>query len=182
MAKAVDLLSYWMPVLRNIRSFREIAKAEEPEIMQILSAIDKTLDNMYISTADESGIARFEKLMSIIPADGDDLEVRRFRLHTKWNDALPYTEQELHNRLKTLCGEDGYTLNISYNDYSLSVGVALRNKEALSMVEELLADIVPCNLVVNAYLLYATNEWVANKTHAELAKSTHDKIRNTPEN
>ena len=38
MAKEVDLLSYWMPVLRKIKEFREIAKAEEPELRYLLEA------------------------------------------------------------------------------------------------------------------------------------------------
>lgn len=180
MAKAVDLLSYWMPVLRSIRVFQEIARAEEQEITLLLSVIDKTLDNMFISTADEDGVARFEKIMGIIPADGEDLEVRRFRLQTKWHDQLPYTEAELHNRLKSLCGDGGYTLDISYNDYYLSVGVGLRSKENLTLVKELLANIVPCNLIVEAKLLYNTYDWLKEVTHDTLSASTHEQVKETP--
>lgn len=180
MAKEVDLLSYWMPVLRSIRVFQEIARSEEQEITLLLSVIDKTLDNMFIDTADEDGIARFEKIMGIIPADSDDLEVRRFRLQTKWNDQLPYTEEELHNRLKSLCGEGGYTLDISYNDYYLSVGVGLRSKENLTLVKDLLSNIVPCNIVVEAHLLYNTHAWLRELTHDALSALTYARIKDTP--
>jgi hypothetical protein len=48
MAKGVDLLGYWMPLLRNLKEFKEIAKAEEPEITLLLNSIDNTINNMFI--------------------------------------------------------------------------------------------------------------------------------------
>ena len=56
MAKEVDLLSYWMPLLRQLKEFKEIANTEEPELRYILAAIDRTLANMFIESADEYGI------------------------------------------------------------------------------------------------------------------------------
>ena len=43
--KEVDLLSYWMPLLRKLYEFKQIAIAEEPELRYILEAIDRTLAN-----------------------------------------------------------------------------------------------------------------------------------------
>ena len=83
MAKEVDLLSYWMPILRNLKEFKEIAKAEEPEIIALLEAIDRTKYNMFIETADEYGIERFENMMGIYPEAGDTLETRRFNVLVK---------------------------------------------------------------------------------------------------
>lgn len=178
MAKAVDLLSYWPPVLRSLKEFKEIAKAEEPEIRALLQAVDKTLNNMFIEDADEDGIARFEKILSIYPAEGDSLDTRRFRVQTKWNDQLPYTEEELRGRLTTLCGEGGYTLDISYATYEMTVKVALTNKDALPLVAELLDNLVPCNMVVSLTLKYNTYGWLTAYTHEQLSAYTYDNIRN----
>lgn len=60
MAREIDLLGYWMPVLRQLKEFKEIAKAETPELKYILEQIERTLNNMFIETADEYGIKRFE--------------------------------------------------------------------------------------------------------------------------
>ena len=46
MAREIDLLSYWMPVLRQLKEFKEIAKAETPELKYILEQIERTLNNM----------------------------------------------------------------------------------------------------------------------------------------
>ena len=177
MAKAVDLLSYWPPTLRNLKEFKEIAKAEEPEIRALLQAIDKTLNNMFIEDADEDGITRFEKILSIYPAEGESLDTRRFRVQTKWNDQLPYTEEELRGRLTSLCGKDGYTLNISYANYTLDVKVALTSKDALPLVAELLDTLVPCNMVVTLDFMYNTYGWLGEYTHEQLSALTYDEVR-----
>lgn len=178
MAKKVILSNYLHPFLNGLREFREIQKAETPEIEALLEAIDKTLNNMSIKTADEDGIARFEKLLSIYPSDGDSLETRRFRVQTKWNDQLPYTEKELRGRLESLCGKDGYSLDISYPDYTMVVKVALTNKEILPLVEELLENLVPCNMEVTLTLKYNTYNWLKEYTHGQLSVYTYDELRN----
>lgn len=179
MNREVVLSNYWLPILRDLKEFKEIAKAEEPELVALLVAVDKTLANMYIQTADEDGIARFEKLLSIYPADEDSLETRRFRLQTKWNDQLPYTERALHDRLTALCGADGYVLTISYNEYTVDVAVALTDKSAFPLVQDLLAQIVPCNMIVSTRLLYNTYEWLASVTHNTLSTYTYAGIRDS---
>ena len=65
MAREIDLLGYWMPVLRQLKEFKEIAKAETPELKYILEQIERTLNNMFIETADEYGIKRFEDIEEI---------------------------------------------------------------------------------------------------------------------
>ena len=94
MAREIDLLGYWMPVLRQLKEFKEIAKAETPELKYILEQIERTLNNMFIETADEYGIKRFEDMMGIYPEAGASLETRRFNVLVKWNDKVPYTEKE----------------------------------------------------------------------------------------
>ena len=41
MAREIDLLGYWMPVLRQLKEFKEIAKAETPELKYILEQIER---------------------------------------------------------------------------------------------------------------------------------------------
>ena len=68
MAREIDLLGYWMPVLRQLKEFKEIAKAETPELKYILEQIERTLNNMFIETADEYGIKRFEDMICLLYA------------------------------------------------------------------------------------------------------------------
>ena len=148
--KEVDLLSYWMPLLRKIKEFKEIAKTEEPELRYILEAIDRTLANMFIEIADEYGIKRFENMMGLYPEEGDSLETRRFNVLIKWNDKVPYTEKELYNRLLSLCGSaDKFTIEEHYKEYLLKVATHLGIAGAFDAVAKLLEDMLPCNLVLD---------------------------------
>ncbi len=147
MAKEVDLLSYWMPVLRQIKELKEIAKAEEPELRYILAECDRTLANMFITTADEYGISRFESMMGIYPDEGEDLETRRFNVLIKWDDKVPYTDEELHNRLLSLCGsEDKFDITPHYEDYYIDITTELGVKGAFDAVTTLIMDMLPCNI------------------------------------
>ena len=148
MAKEVNLLSYWMPVLRQLKEFKEIAKAEEPEIELLLQACERALDNFFIETADEEGLARFEKIMSIIPEAGETLDTRRFNALVKWNDNTVYTEATLENLLTSICGEGKYSLTKRYDEYVLEVSTTVSVAGAYELVSQLLETIIPCNMVV----------------------------------
>ena len=148
MAKEVDLLSYWMPVLRQIKEFKEIAKAEEPEIRALLEACDRTLSNFFISTADEHGISRFEKLVGIFPAEGADLETRRFNVQVKWDSRVSYTDAELYNRLTSLCGDGKFSIDPHYEDYLIDITTEIGVKDAFDTVITIIKDILPCNLLL----------------------------------
>lgn len=148
MAKEVDLLSYWMSLLRNLKEFKEIANTEEPELRYILEAIDRTLNNMFIETADEYGIERLESMMGIIPDEGADLETRRFKVLTLWNDYIPFTKSELWKRLVSICGAGNFELNERYQDYIVELYTHLGAVGAFDMVLETLEEMLPCNLEV----------------------------------
>lgn len=148
MAKGVDLLSYWMPVLRKIKEFKKIAKAEEPELRYLLEACDRALSNFFIPTADEYGISRFEKMMGIFPDEGEDLETRRFNILIKWNDKVPYTDKELYNRLLSLCGKGKFSITPHYEDYAIDITTEVGIKGAYDAITTLILDMLPCNLVL----------------------------------
>ncbi len=148
MAKDINLLSYWMPILRKLKEFKEIAKTEEPELRYILEAIDRTLNNMFIETADEQGIKHFESMLGIYPEAEDNLEMRRFRVLAKWNDKVPYTFKELYNRLLSLCGGDISSFDIQehFTEYWLEVQTHLGVSGTFDEVTRLLEEMLPANL------------------------------------
>lgn len=147
MVKEVHLLNYWMPLLRNLKEFKEIAKTEEPELRYLLEAIDRTLNNMFIETADEYGIGRFEGLMGIIPDEEMDLETRRFKVLTLWNNYVPFTRAELYKRLLSICGsEDAFDLIERYKEYWLRIVVHLNIEGTYELLAEMLDEMLPCNL------------------------------------
>ena len=147
MVKEVDLLSYWMPVLRQLKEFKEIAKAEEPELRYILEACNETLSNFFILTANERGISRFESMVGILPDEEADLETRRMAVLAKWSTKEIYTDEWLYNKLLSLCGsEDMFSITPQYEEYALDITVKSGVRGVVEIIASLLSDVLPCNL------------------------------------
>lgn len=148
MVKDVDLLNYWMPVLRQLKEFKEIAKAEEPEIKMLLEECNRALSNFFISTADEQGISRFEAMLKMPSGEGKDLEARRLSVLTAWASEEVYTDEWLYNKLASLCGgRDKVSINSNYAEYFLDITVESGVRGILEILNALLSDTLPCNLV-----------------------------------
>lgn len=171
------LQDYLPPILLKTYEFPLLCDTEQPEIDRLHDAADAVLDAQFLSTAGEYAIQRYEKIFGVVPQDTDTLDERRFKVLTRINTQLPFSVRRLRQQLATLCGEDGYKLEVSGGKYTLSVKVALTAKRNQRAVEELLADIVPANMVCTTSLLYNQHADLARFTHAQLALLTHFEIR-----
>lgn len=171
------LQDYLPPILLKTYEFPLLCDTEQPEIDRLRDAADAVLDAQFISTAGETAIARYERIFGITPMDTDTLAERRFKVLAKINAQLPFSVRRLRQQLETLCGADGYKLELDGDRYTLTVKVALTAKRNQQAVEELLADIVPANMVCTTSLLYNQHADLTRFTHAQLAALTHFAIR-----
>lgn len=169
---------YWPPILQEIKEFQEIAKAENPELEKVWQEVDNLIDDQFIETATERGIARRERILGIATFADDDLETRRFRIYARWNDKLPYTYRVLENKLIQLCGEDGYLMNLNVDAYSLEIRVELIRKRMLDEVALLAKLMVPANILLTVDLRYNQHSRLARYTHGDLRNYTQDQLRN----
>ena len=71
MIREVDLVSYLPPFMQSYKEPVAALEAENPEFSLMWSATDRCLRNRFISTADEYGISRFEKMLKIYPTAKD---------------------------------------------------------------------------------------------------------------
>ena len=156
------LQDYLPPILLKTYEFPLLCDTEQPEIDRLHDAADAVLDAQFLSTAGE---------------DTDTLAERRFKVLAKINAQLPFSVRRLRQQLETLCGADGYRMEIDGGKYTLTVKVALTAKRNQQAVEELLADIVPANMVCTTSLLYNQHADLTRFTHAQLALLTHFEIR-----
>ena len=171
------LQDYLPEILLKTYEFPLLCDTEQPEIDRLHDAADAVLDAQFLSTAGEYAISRYEKIFGVVPQDTDTLDERRFKVLTRINTQLPFSVRRLRQQLATLCGADGYKLEVSGGKYTLSVKVALTAKRNQQAVDELLADIVPANMVCTTSLLYNQHADLTRFTHAQLALLTHFEIR-----
>lgn len=148
MIREVDLVSYLPPTLQEYKEQKNTLTAENPEFTIVWNAADRVLYNEFISTADEYGIARYEKILGILPFAEDTLESRRVRVQSRWFTAIPYTIKSLVVKLVTLCGDSGFSLEKKFEIYHLEIRTNLELYRQVEELEKLLGAVIPCNIVI----------------------------------
>lgn len=151
MIRDVDLVSYLPEFMQLYTEPVEGLKAENPEFIMMWKAVDRLLYNRFISTADEYGIGRFEKMLGIYPQITDALEVRRMRVQSRWFNAIPYTIRVLTERIgKLLEEEQFFSIWSDFKEaYALIVILYLLDDNKSAEIQYMLSTMVPENIVTS---------------------------------
>ena len=149
MIREVDLVSYLPPFMQSYKEPVAALDAENPEFQIIWKATDKVLRNRFISTADEYGISRFEKMLGIYPSEEDTLESRRSRVQSKWFSQLPYTIRVLLQKLTVLCENTDFSMSHDFDvGYTLTLETDLELFGQVEELEHIINTMIPANIVV----------------------------------
>ena len=149
MIREVDLVSYLPPFMQSYKEPVAALEAENPEFSLMWSATDRCLRNRFISTADEYGISRFEKMLKIYPTTDDTLESRRSRVQSKWFNTIPYTWKVLLQKLLVLCGDSDFEVTGDFKTgYTLYIDTDLELYGQVEELENIINTMIPENLVV----------------------------------
>nr|DAW24383.1 MAG TPA: tail protein [Caudoviricetes sp.] len=149
MIRDVDLVSYLPPFMQTYKEPVAALEAENPEFQIIWKATDRVLYNRFISTADEYGISRFEKMLGIHPTSEDTLESRRSRVQSKWFNKIPYTMRVLLQKLTVLCGNTDFSLTHDFKvGYTLTLETDLELYGQVEELEYIINSMIPENIVV----------------------------------
>lgn len=152
-----QLIEYLPPVIRNVREYKAIMNnGEQVEISALWDAVDAAFNDQFVSSATVNGVERWEKILDIKPRGTDSLNARKFRILSRLNEQLPYTLPVLKNMLQSLCGEEGYSVEVENDLYTLKVKIALVAKSNFDDVAVLLNRVVPANMVIELELKYNT--------------------------
>ena len=149
----IDILDYLPDVIKDVTEYQEIANAENPSINSLWENHRKTFNNQFINTLDEQGCTRFEKMLDITPKGTATVEDRRLAILARINASLPYTYRQLENFLRNICDDD-YTMTLDHTNYTLTVLLSLSRQNQFDEVSNLLAKVIPANLICNVGLKY----------------------------
>lgn len=151
MIREVDLVSYLPPFMQIYKEPVAALKAENPEFLIIWNATNRVLYNHFISTADEYGISRFEKMLNIYPSSEDTLESRRSRVQSKWFNTIPYTMKVLLQKLAVLCGDTDFALTNNFKEgYTMIIDTDLELFGQVEELEYIIKTMFPENIVVTS--------------------------------
>jgi len=171
------LIEYLPTVLKDVRSFQAIMHTEQPEIYNYFEQIETAIDNQFITTLTEYGIERWEKILSITPKMTYTLDERRFAILAAVSKSLPYTLRALEQMLTVLCGQNGYEVVLTANEYLLTIKIALAAKNKAHEVNVMAGQLCPANLIINVMLMYNTWGSIRGFTWGQLSKKTWDEIK-----
>lgn len=172
-----QLIDYLPEILKQYAEFKEIAKAEQPQVEKLWENIDRLLLEAFVQDESEIGASKWESIMGIEPLDTDTLELRNFRIHGRMLEDVPYTYSVLRNQMDALCGRDGYTIELKKEDYILKIRVALKSKKMKNEVSKMVERLAPLNLILDVELRYNTHAMLAQFTHNQLSKYTYAQLR-----
>ena len=175
--REIDISSYLPDYLKNVREMDEIMRIESGSVQEEWQACEDCMNDQFVSEATENGISRRERIVGVTPSDGDTLDDRRFRLLARERETGIYTRRSFEKMLTSLCGGNGYQLQISAADFSVSVKVALPTKAQRNSVEELLERILPYNMEFSVGILYNTWGDLTRFTWKELSKNTWKELK-----
>lgn len=173
----MDLKKYWPSMMQDLEEFQALANAENVEIEGLNALLKNLIDDQFIQTATEAGIARREAILKVRPYADDTMESRRGRIAFMWNNPLPYTDLMLLNRLNLLVGEDGYEIHRDYGAYTLTILINLGVKRLLSEVDKGIRGMIPANLLFTLSLRYNRYEDLTQFTYAYLATKTYEDVK-----
>lgn len=146
MIRDVNLIEYLPLFIQQFREIKSIMDAENPEFQLVIDESERIKNNQFIETSDLVGIAKFEKLLNIIPLADDTLESRISRIMTRWNDVVPYTYKALVQKLVQLCDGLNFTINRNFNEYKMEIITHLELSGQVDELQYLLGYMIPVNI------------------------------------
>ena len=170
--------SYVPQVYAGFKEMEQIMRAHDDSIDVAEAALNELIDNQWLSTAKESGVSAYERVLGIVPdLDTEDLEFRRSRLINRFSSRIPFTLPALKRRLDAIIGVDKYSINVDHNNYTIYLESSSVNQIWYTETMLTISGMKPCNMVfINKPLLksgvtmsheISCAAWLANYTLGE---------------
>lgn len=108
----------------------------------------KLINNQYVMTADETGLAQYEDLFGIQANPNiESIDFRRERIINRLSNKDPYTYELLIMKLDSLVGKNNYTISLTGTN-KLTITFLAVPQEKTTEARVTLASILPANIWV----------------------------------
>ena len=144
-----DLMEILPEYFRPVRELQEIMKVLGVALDEVERVILQIGANCHIQTADEATISMYEEKLGIVYIPGDTLEYRRQRILQKLSTIVPFSLGFFKVRLSELYG-DNFVLNIEPELCRMNLLITTEQYESERLLSDLLQDMVPAHLEVDA--------------------------------
>ena len=164
-----QLINYLPFILRDLPAFKAAMASQQPEFSALWDSVAAFQDDLFILTAGDRGLARWEYILDLVPKASDSFDVRRILILTALNRQLPYTLPQLQNVLNSIYGVGASTAEVPENSYTLRVTMPYTDTYADTM--ELVDAISPQNLFLQYIAYLEDSHFIAYAAAAVCATS-----------
>ncbi len=170
-----DYASFLPKLWDQIEEVESIAQAVNPELDAVKGRLRQLIYNRFPQTADEAGIARWEKLLGVSSPLNSSLKARREAVLAKLRTKPPINRMTLKEIIEAYMGVtveiclDGYTVKVQY-----------RGESRIADLTPLYAtayETIPANLILEIAYAYVTWEEVLSESWQAAKQGSWDNIR-----
>lgn len=142
------LLEYLPEELREVEDFEALTDAEIPELNNLNNAIQRLLDDQFISTASLESIRRWEAILRIqADPSTEDLSFRRKRIINRLSTKPPFTVRWMQEQLNRLIGPGMAVVSVDVQQFILYVTTNIENANLFKEVQHTVQSVKPANMV-----------------------------------
>ena len=134
--------------------------------------------NTFVITANEIGLAKFERILKIIPDINDTLDFRRGRIINRLSQQSPFTEVWLRQTLANIFGENNYIVNVDVENYVVYIDVLTKTGNLFEQTMLDMRQIIPANMILKTSetVQYTHRYLNINYTHQEMQQFTQGEL------
>lgn len=165
-------IDYYPPVLQEVEEFKVIANIIDNEFERLSKANANLLKELFIDTAENEGLLRWEKMLNISVSDYNDFELRRFNILARFI----FEKTNIVESLNALIGEKNYSLNYFDDVFLLETRISIDYSRFSFAIADLLETTVPLNVALNYFYLKNTHLNLSKYTHKDLEKFTFGEL------
>lgn len=147
------ILNHYPPVIKQIKEMQQIAKAEDIEFSKLNASIREVIGNQFLSTANETGIQRFEKMLGIKPKTGQSLNDRKIYILSKLNQR----KMSLSELVTILQEYANISIKTDYSEGTLMLETKSSTLNA-AVVYGMMDEIIPLNVHIKVRTITQTRK------------------------
>ena len=153
----VNLQHYLPPVVADSKEFQELNSSEDAEFSTQWNALWQWFQNTFVYDFDETGLERWENMLSIIPKSTYSFETRRLNILSRMSLTPPYTWIVFQNMLRTMFKNAEIIAFRNISDQSLWLKVTTNDTSLYNQILVFARAIIPADMGINVYYGYSWN-------------------------
>lgn len=135
--------------MRQYAEIVDITDSQNPEFNLIWEAEQLMRRNLFITTAEEHGLQRYERLLGITPMPHENFQARRNHILVRWNKTVPYTFRFLIGLLEVLTNGN-FEVIPNFDVYEMEIRVFTLDSGIISDLAFILRHIIPANIALTS--------------------------------